>query len=57
LLGFFFLHHVFFGVITFGDFFRGYIGFDAFEEIMIQRYAAQDPMDEIRKAFDAWLRK
>lgn len=34
---------------------EGYIGFDAFEEIMIQRYAAQDPMDEIRKAFDAWL--
>eukprot|EP00931_Biecheleriopsis_adriatica_P101543 TRINITY_DN7665_c0_g1_i2.p1 TRINITY_DN7665_c0_g1~~TRINITY_DN7665_c0_g1_i2.p1 ORF type:complete len:155 (-),score=36.62 TRINITY_DN7665_c0_g1_i2:78-542(-) len=31
----------------------GYIGFEAFEEIMIQRYAAQDPMDEIRKAFDA----
>ena len=31
----------------------GYIGFDAFEEIMIQRYAAQDPMDEIRKAFEA----
>ena len=29
----------------------GYIGFEAFEEIMIQRYAAQDPMDEIRKAF------
>ena len=31
----------------------GYIGFEAFEEIMIQRYAAQDPMDEIRKAFAA----
>ncbi|CAL1128252.1 unnamed protein product [Cladocopium goreaui] len=30
----------------------GYIAFDAFEEIMIQRYAAQDPMDEIRKAFE-----
>jgi centrin-3 len=30
----------------------GYIGFEAFEEIMIQRYAAQDPMDEIRKAFE-----
>mmetsp|Transcript_119537 Transcript_119537/g.338310 ORF Transcript_119537/g.338310 Transcript_119537/m.338310 type:complete len:196 (-) Transcript_119537:270-857(-) len=30
----------------------GYIGFDAFEEIMLQRYAAQDPMDEIRKAFE-----
>mmetsp|Transcript_76712 Transcript_76712/g.135332 ORF Transcript_76712/g.135332 Transcript_76712/m.135332 type:complete len:182 (+) Transcript_76712:47-592(+) len=30
----------------------GYIGFEAFEDIMIQRYAAQDPMDEIRKAFE-----
>merc|ERR1719498_427905 len=30
----------------------GYISFDAFEEIMIQKYAAQDPMDEIRKAFE-----
>mmetsp|Transcript_18158 Transcript_18158/g.34093 ORF Transcript_18158/g.34093 Transcript_18158/m.34093 type:complete len:178 (-) Transcript_18158:176-709(-) len=30
----------------------GYIGFDAFEEIMIQRYATQDPLDEIRKAFE-----
>merc|ERR1719471_73419 len=30
----------------------GYIGFDAFEEIMVHRYAAQDPMDEIRKAFE-----
>eukprot|EP00928_Gymnodinium_smaydae_P056341 TRINITY_DN39734_c0_g1_i1.p1 TRINITY_DN39734_c0_g1~~TRINITY_DN39734_c0_g1_i1.p1 ORF type:complete len:220 (-),score=53.05 TRINITY_DN39734_c0_g1_i1:147-710(-) len=31
---------------------NGYIGFDAFEEIMTQRYANQDPMDEIRKAFE-----
>merc|ERR1719321_309399 len=30
----------------------GYISFDAFEDIMVQRYAAQDPMDEIRKAFE-----
>eukprot|EP00747_Dinoflagellata_sp_TGD_P166004 gnl/TRDRNA2_/TRDRNA2_188142_c0_seq1.p2 gnl/TRDRNA2_/TRDRNA2_188142_c0~~gnl/TRDRNA2_/TRDRNA2_188142_c0_seq1.p2 ORF type:complete len:201 (-),score=46.53 gnl/TRDRNA2_/TRDRNA2_188142_c0_seq1:116-658(-) len=30
----------------------GYISFDAFEEIMIQKYSAQDPMDEIRKAFE-----
>ncbi|CAJ1417405.1 unnamed protein product, partial [Effrenium voratum] len=30
----------------------GYIGFEAFEDIMIQRYAAQDPMEEIRKAFE-----
>merc|ERR1719247_1638882 len=30
----------------------GYIGFESFEEIMIQRYANQDPMDEIRKAFE-----
>lgn len=30
----------------------GYIGFEAFEEIMCQRYAAQDPLDEIRKAFE-----
>eukprot|EP00927_Polykrikos_kofoidii_P049598 TRINITY_DN4363_c0_g1_i3.p1 TRINITY_DN4363_c0_g1~~TRINITY_DN4363_c0_g1_i3.p1 ORF type:complete len:200 (+),score=50.49 TRINITY_DN4363_c0_g1_i3:98-697(+) len=30
----------------------GYIGFDAFEEIMIHRYANQDPLDEIRKAFE-----
>uniref|UniRef100_A0A7S1LT79 EF-hand domain-containing protein n=1 Tax=Alexandrium catenella TaxID=2925 RepID=A0A7S1LT79_ALECA len=30
----------------------GYINFEAFEEIMIQRYAAQDPMDEIKKAFE-----
>jgi len=30
----------------------GFINFDAFEEIMVQRYAAQDPMDEIRKAFE-----
>merc|ERR1711879_659237 len=30
----------------------GFIGFQAFEEIMVQRYAAQDPMDEIRKAFE-----
>merc|ERR1712125_20071 len=28
-----------------------HIGYEAFEEIMVQRYAAQDPMDEIRKAF------
>jgi len=30
----------------------GYINFEAFEEIMVQRYAAQDPMDEIKKAFE-----
>merc|ERR1719471_969928 len=30
----------------------GHIGYDAFEEIMIHRYANQDPMDEIRKAFE-----
>ncbi|CAE8717079.1 unnamed protein product, partial [Polarella glacialis] len=30
----------------------GNIGYDAFEEIMVQRYAAQDPMDEMRKAFE-----
>merc|ERR1712125_93319 len=30
----------------------GYIGYDAFEEIMCHRYAAQDPLDEIRKAFE-----
>merc|ERR1719261_1828833 len=30
----------------------GYIGFEAFEEIMCQRYASQDPMEEIRKAFE-----
>merc|ERR1719456_897488 len=30
----------------------GYIGFESFEEIMVQRYASQDPMDEIRKAFE-----
>merc|ERR1712151_968401 len=30
----------------------GYIGYEAFEEIMVQRYANQDPMDEIRKAFE-----
>mmetsp|Transcript_113972 Transcript_113972/g.300908 ORF Transcript_113972/g.300908 Transcript_113972/m.300908 type:complete len:182 (-) Transcript_113972:76-621(-) len=30
----------------------GYIGYDAFEEIMAARYAAQDPMDEIKKAFE-----
>merc|ERR1712070_315576 len=30
----------------------GFIGFQAFEEIMVQRYAAQDPMDEIKKAFE-----
>merc|ERR1711862_303249 len=29
----------------------GFIGFDAFEEIMAQRYAAQDPVEEMRKAF------
>merc|ERR1712183_744960 len=28
------------------------IGYEAFEEIMVQRYAAQSPMDEIRKAFE-----
>ena len=39
---------------THGTVCRGYIGFEAFEEIMIQRYATQDPMDEIRKAFAAW---
>merc|ERR1719330_969222 len=30
----------------------GYIGFDSFEEILAQRYAAQDPIDEMRKAFE-----
>merc|ERR1711879_707530 len=30
----------------------GDIGYDAFEEIMAARYANQDPMDEIRKAFE-----
>jgi len=30
----------------------GYIGFEAFEEIMCQRYSAQDPLDEIRKSFE-----
>merc|ERR1719183_1457916 len=30
----------------------GYIDFNAFEAIMVDRYAAQDPMDEIRKAFE-----
>jgi len=30
----------------------GYIGYDAFEEIMVQRYAEQDPLDEIKKAFE-----
>mmetsp|Transcript_28574 Transcript_28574/g.51075 ORF Transcript_28574/g.51075 Transcript_28574/m.51075 type:complete len:179 (+) Transcript_28574:306-842(+) len=30
----------------------GSIGYDAFEDILVQRYAAQDPMDEIRKAFE-----
>mmetsp|Transcript_4427 Transcript_4427/g.7429 ORF Transcript_4427/g.7429 Transcript_4427/m.7429 type:complete len:176 (+) Transcript_4427:65-592(+) len=30
----------------------GYIGYEAFEEIMSVRYANQDPMDEIRKAFE-----
>eukprot|EP00929_Paragymnodinium_shiwhaense_P078946 TRINITY_DN4097_c0_g1_i1.p1 TRINITY_DN4097_c0_g1~~TRINITY_DN4097_c0_g1_i1.p1 ORF type:complete len:218 (-),score=48.48 TRINITY_DN4097_c0_g1_i1:315-902(-) len=29
----------------------GYIGFEAFEDIMLHRYANQDPVDEIRKAF------
>lgn len=29
----------------------GYIGFEAFEDIMLHRYANQDPIDEIRKAF------
>mmetsp|Transcript_44769 Transcript_44769/g.106280 ORF Transcript_44769/g.106280 Transcript_44769/m.106280 type:complete len:181 (-) Transcript_44769:162-704(-) len=30
----------------------GFIGYDAFEEIMCQRFANQDPMEEIRKAFE-----
>merc|ERR1719442_33546 len=30
----------------------GYLDYNAFEEIMTARYASQDPMDEIRKAFE-----
>merc|ERR1712228_926896 len=30
----------------------GFINYDAFEEIMVKRYAAQDPLDEIKKAFE-----
>mmetsp|Transcript_50117 Transcript_50117/g.107395 ORF Transcript_50117/g.107395 Transcript_50117/m.107395 type:complete len:164 (+) Transcript_50117:86-577(+) len=30
----------------------GYIGFSSFEDILVQKYAAQDPMDEIKKAFE-----
>mmetsp|Transcript_68255 Transcript_68255/g.142650 ORF Transcript_68255/g.142650 Transcript_68255/m.142650 type:complete len:187 (+) Transcript_68255:59-619(+) len=29
----------------------GYINFEAFEQILAQRYAAQDPVEEMKKAF------